>query len=163
MNLFWIILGQIEIIDGCWLWVGNTSFTGLPILKNHPSPKRVLYYVFKGPTEQQIRNECNNITCLNPDHLLNLSEYSKLTLEKRFWDKVIVGDDDECWEWKAAVKSTGYGNFYFEGHWLPAHRFSYIIHNNLVHLQLVRRYSQNYEELTCFRIFIQLSLIFLII
>ena len=43
--------------------------------------------------------------------------------EERFWPKVDASGD--CWEWTAAVKDTGYGNFwvgYDEG-WARPHRY----------------------------------------
>lgn len=52
----------------------------------------------------------------------------KTPIEERFWPKVDVGDEDECWEWKAATKKTGYGVIgkggRDEGN-VHAHRLSY--------------------------------------
>lgn len=45
--------------------------------------------------------------------------------EDRFWPKVDASGD--CWQWTAAVKDTGYGNFwvgYDEG-WARPHRFAW--------------------------------------
>ena len=45
----------------------------------------------------------------------------------KFWEKVLVDDDDKCWEWQARRNKKGYGSFYVSiGHsksqeWL-AHR-----------------------------------------
>ena len=33
------------------------------------------------------------------------------TIEERFWTKIEKRDGSECWIWKGAVKSDGYGNF----------------------------------------------------
>lgn len=41
----------------------------------------------------------------------------------RFMDKVNVTTD--CWEWKGATTATGYGNFWFEGRQVLAHRMSF--------------------------------------
>lgn len=41
---------------------------------------------------------------------------------KRFWDKVLVGD--ECWEWQAALRQ-GYGSFAMAHHSCYAHRIAY--------------------------------------
>ena len=30
-----------------------------------------------------------------------------MTLEKRFWSKVDIGDDDECWEWVGRLNTSG--------------------------------------------------------
>jgi hypothetical protein len=49
------------------------------------------------------------------------------SVEQRFWEKVIRGKDDECWEWRGAHDTAGYARFHVdmrrrrEG----AHRFAY--------------------------------------
>lgn len=43
-------------------------------------------------------------------------------IEERFWDKVDVGNEDECWEWQAAQDGDGYGNFKLYGSVKRAHR-----------------------------------------
>ncbi len=51
------------------------------------------------------------------------------TLEDLFWPKVAV--TDECWEWQASVRTTGYGEMHWPGHGrkkIGAHRASWIIH-----------------------------------
>lgn len=48
----------------------------------------------------------------------------KGTPEERFWSKVKIGNDDECWEWIAG-HSGGYGRFEISGKKVAAHRFSY--------------------------------------
>lgn len=52
------------------------------------------------------------------------------SLEEKFWEKVGICGEDECWEWRASKNNKGYGNFYVsignskDDHWL-AHRMSY--------------------------------------
>lgn len=55
---------------------------------------------------------------------------SKPNLENRFWSKVDLGDNNECWNWSAAVrnKKEGYGAFWFNGRHHPAHRIAYYIY-----------------------------------
>jgi len=51
--------------------------------------------------------------------------------KKRFIEKVHVRDKDECWPWRAAVGTHGYGVFAFTKHKIvTAHRASWAISNN---------------------------------
>ena len=45
----------------------------------------------------------------------------------RFQKKVQKGKPDDCWEWKAARRSDGYGKFFLSGHELRAHRVAWRI------------------------------------
>ena len=45
----------------------------------------------------------------------------------RFWEKVEVGGNDECWLWVAGKFMYGYGQFYMDGRKIVAHRASYIL------------------------------------
>jgi len=50
-----------------------------------------------------------------------------LTTEERFWSKVNIGGDDECWEWQAS-KRNGYGAFDWSGgKVIDAHRVAYLL------------------------------------
>ncbi|KKM79638.1 hypothetical protein LCGC14_1347910 [marine sediment metagenome] len=46
---------------------------------------------------------------------------------KRFWDKVNIQLFGACWEWKAGVDKDGYGRFYLQRRWKPAHRVAWEI------------------------------------
>lgn len=46
---------------------------------------------------------------------------------KRFWDKVDIKGPEECWIWKASVKSNRYGQFRFNKKNTGAHRVAYIL------------------------------------
>jgi hypothetical protein len=48
--------------------------------------------------------------------------------EIRFWPKVDVRGEDECWPWKAALTSRGYGYFRYDGG-SKAHRFAWRLAN----------------------------------
>lgn len=51
----------------------------------------------------------------------------KKSVEERFWEKVSVGDDSECWEWLASKNQCGYGTFRFFGKDRKSHRVSWIL------------------------------------
>ena len=51
---------------------------------------------------------------------------------KKFWQKVAVGSESECWLWKGSLFEAGYGKFFLQnldGTWdkFRAHRVSYFI------------------------------------
>lgn len=51
-------------------------------------------------------------------------------LEDRFWEKVNLLSDDECWEWKATRSHKGYGEFYSKlrgGRKTRAHQVAWIL------------------------------------
>jgi hypothetical protein len=58
----------------------------------------------------------------------NRIHYILGTIEQRFWPKVDVIDEDDCWEWLAGKAKTGYGRMRGAsiGEW--AHRISWEIH-----------------------------------
>ena len=45
--------------------------------------------------------------------------------EKRFWGKVLIKGDNECWEWQAGLLDKGRGAFWVDGKQIRAHRFAY--------------------------------------
>ena len=50
---------------------------------------------------------------------------------ERFWSKVNKLGRLECWNWLAGINNGGYGVFYFEGAFYPAHRFSWLLNNSI--------------------------------
>jgi hypothetical protein len=46
---------------------------------------------------------------------------------ERFWSFVRRGRADECWLWVGGVSDGGYGRFSLANHFVPAHRFAYIL------------------------------------
>jgi predicted XRE-type DNA-binding protein len=56
---------------------------------------------------------------------------ASLSLEERFWTKVIKGESpDDCWGWTDAPnKLGGYGRIQVDGKHIRAHRISWEIHN----------------------------------
>ena len=44
------------------------------------------------------------------------------SIGERFWSKVDIRGFDDCWPWRAATNSTGYGQMRIRGHLSLAHR-----------------------------------------
>jgi hypothetical protein len=87
---------------------------------------------------------CSVDDCESPVHGRNLCSlhYQRLrrngTVEdvrpsevERFWAKVQVGPEDECWLWTGSVSEGGYGHFVSSATGY-AHRFSYILANGAI-------------------------------
>jgi len=49
------------------------------------------------------------------------------TMPDRFWDKVSIHGEQECWPWRASIDSRGYGNFRVGDHNERAHRVAYTL------------------------------------
>lgn len=52
-------------------------------------------------------------------------------LKERFWSKVDIRSDSECWPWNAAVrrKDEGYGAFWMNGRHHPSNRIAWTLTN----------------------------------
>ena len=50
---------------------------------------------------------------------------------KRFWSKVLIRGEDDCWEWQNAIQSHGYGSVSIgkKGKTALAHRVAYYLTN----------------------------------
>jgi hypothetical protein len=46
----------------------------------------------------------------------------------RFWSKVEVAGEDECWLWKGGITGYGYGQFCAGNKGFQAHRYSMLLH-----------------------------------
>lgn len=68
---------------------------------------------------------------------------------ERFWEKVNIKTNKECWEWKG-VLSGNYGMFWFEGTMVLAHRMSYAIHyDDMSIINHTKSYHENNNEFDC--------------
>jgi hypothetical protein len=45
---------------------------------------------------------------------------------RRFWKKVKIGREDDCWEWLGCKNGNGYGSFNFQGKTVQAHRICWL-------------------------------------
>lgn len=54
---------------------------------------------------------------------------SNLSLTERFWEKVDIRSDDECWEWRGTITPKGYGHFRVTSKGMTrVHRYSWELH-----------------------------------
>ena len=53
-------------------------------------------------------------------------------LVDRFWAKIALHGEDECWLWTGAITSAGYGEIAFDGAPLLAHRVAWKIHHGSI-------------------------------
>ena len=63
--------------------------------------------------------------------------------EQRFWSKVLIGDDNECWEWQASKSPDGYGWFTKDKKTISAHRYAAMIKYKDLGDKLVRHICDN--------------------
>jgi len=52
-----------------------------------------------------------------------------LSPDERFWSRVDMRDDNECWNWLAAIDAYGYGSATHSGRTRKAHRIAWTIAN----------------------------------
>lgn len=56
------------------------------------------------------------------------NQYSGKSMQERFWEKVDICGEDECWEWLAYRDRKGYGKFRTGQTYMPtAHRISWML------------------------------------
>uniref|UniRef100_A0A6H1ZVK7 Putative homing endonuclease n=1 Tax=viral metagenome TaxID=1070528 RepID=A0A6H1ZVK7_9ZZZZ len=55
---------------------------------------------------------------------------NEMNLSQRFWSKVDRKSPLECWNWDAHIGSDGYGQFWFKGKLIHAHRVAWMIRND---------------------------------
>jgi hypothetical protein len=60
----------------------------------------------------------------------------KKPLAERFWDKVNIRTDDECWLWIAHINKDGYGMLIVDGKAERAHRISYKLTKGTIPLNM---------------------------
>jgi len=62
---------------------------------------------------------------------------------KRFWDKVDIHGEDDCWEWQAYIAKDGYGKFKYQGKNISASRITYILTHGEIEKGLVIMHKCN--------------------
>lgn len=63
---------------------------------------------------------------MQPDQIND--ELTKSDID-RFWAKVNVKSEEECWIWVASIRNSGYGRMWLNGRNPSAHRISWVIYN----------------------------------
>ena len=114
--------------DKCWAWIGgrNGRFGEFKIGKTRYVVHRLSYELFNNKIgNYKIIHKCKNPLCINPYHL-----YAFDTPTATFWYYVEKKSVDECWLWKGALQSRGYGIFTSQGQREYAHRFSFMLHHH---------------------------------
>lgn len=106
---FWPL---VDKTGDCWLWLGHKFRDGRGIFMDEETQQasaahRACWRMHFGaiPAGMRVRQRCKNVACVRPDHLYLWT--AKIPLKKRFWEKVLIGDD--CWEWQASRRTWGYG------------------------------------------------------
>jgi hypothetical protein len=51
-------------------------------------------------------------------------------IKNRFWSKVNITQDGQCWNWNASINRSGYGQFWLDDKMRLAHRIAFAIYNN---------------------------------
>lgn len=77
---------------------------------------------------------------------LSDTEWKELSEQRRFWLKVDIKNEEDCWKWLGLVeKNVGYGISYYRGKTNRAHRTAYILTNEkpLSRNQIIRHKCDN--------------------
>lgn len=66
---------KIALVDDCWEWQSSRDVNGygrIKVMGKYQPAHRISYQLFKGeiPQGMIIRHQCDNLCCVNPDHLL---------------------------------------------------------------------------------------------
>lgn len=124
--------------DECWLWKGGRGGPRRAGQFRDDSGKMVYcsrfsYEFHRGPIPGGLAmfHSCQEISCVNPNHLFVKKKGSQklFSAEERFWSKVNIRQNDQCWLWQGAVNCKGYGMFKGRIGSYTAHRFSYELAN----------------------------------
>lgn len=76
--------------------------------------------------------------------LFNITEKELDKITQRFWEKVLIKSEDECWEWLAYRENFGHGRFQLFNKAVPAHRVAYQLINGEISNDLVVRHACNF-------------------
>jgi len=122
---------QIDPETNCWNWIGalNNHKKGIFFFKKktYLAPQYSFLNFFGHlPKNETVLHKCNNLLCVNPEHLTTKSDPENILL--RFWSKVNKDTTSGCWEWISSKCPKTYGTFKNNTKTVKCHRFSYEIH-----------------------------------
>jgi len=127
--------------DECWNWLGQVKIGREYGVFNHGSKHiraakiALLLDGIDVPSGMAVCCLCNNRRCVNPNHMSieSWAGVDRKPLDVRFWERVDVRGEDECWPWVGSVVERGYGVLFIQGEdSVLAHRYSWTIHNGLI-------------------------------
>lgn len=68
-----------------------------------------------------------------PKQFIYNHHYRASSDAEKFWSKVVIADDNECWLWQSSLSKDGYGMFKtchdYQRKSFRAHRYAYELHN----------------------------------
>ena len=133
IDRFW---KRVHKTDTCWLWVGEvrkpSGFGTFHADGSRPLAHRYSWEVAFGavPEGKAVLQTCPTRHCVNPDHLTLGPKGTKArSVAERFWR--FVEKSDDCWFWKGAAHTSGYGRIGLPGAGAGtqyAHRASWELH-----------------------------------
>lgn len=129
---FW---ARVDKTDSCWLWTASLDTGGCGLFRldgKLVKAHRYSWELTNGPIPKDhfVMATCGNKACVNPDHLICRSQ-----AEYIFW-KNATPQVDGCWVWSGArfTARGGYGRIVIENKPIGAHRYSYMMFNDVTYL-----------------------------
>lgn len=106
-----------------------------PFIKHNPVPLGAIWHVYWGKTggihliknAAQVWQDRSGFTPREQE-ALGMNGFDLNTIA-RFWSKIDVAADTNCWEWRAALNNKGYGRFKIDGKLVSPHRVAYEMAN----------------------------------